>query len=381
MIAGATDAPRTSALGIIHAMRIAFVLTAALMAGCTTPPVPRESTSPPAWNDTLPIVVEAWRSPAQPEDALDSLATWPSPDGATWLIATAKRAHQLRVFDADTGAPLRSVGTQGPLPGQFARPNGIAVIGDLVFVVERDNRRVQVLELPGFRSIAAFGMPELRSPYGLWVHEIAPDAYEVHVTDNFMDGADFSVVPDIALLDQRVRRYRFEHVADGTPHVTPLGTYGSTDPQTALRIVESIAGDPAHDRVLVADEDLRHRPTLHAYTLEGRYTGRSLPPGTFGAEPEGIALWSCGIDAGYWVAVDQLRPRTVFHLFARQDLAPSGRFTGARTAASDGIALHAAATARFPAGALFAVDDDVAVVAFDLRDVVAGLRLDPACVR
>lgn len=362
-------------------MRIALLITAALLAGCATTPPPPPTTPVAARSADAPVIAEAWHSPSQPDDGLDSLATWPAPDGATWLIATAKRAHQLRVFDADTGAALRSVGTHGRLPGQFDRPNGIAVHGDLVFVAERDSRRVQVLELPTFRSIAAFGMPELRSPYGLWVHETAPDTYEVHVTDSFMDGPDFQQIPDVATLDQRVRLYRFEHHAGGTSKVTALGTYGSTDPETALRIVESIAGDPVHDRVLVADEDLRHRATLHAYTLEGRYTGRALPAGTFDAEPEGVALWSCSIDGGYWVAADQLRPRTVFRLFARDDLLPAGSFSGARTAATDGVALHASPTARFPAGALFAVDDDAAVVAFDLRDIATALRLDPDCTR
>ena len=361
-------------------MRIALPIAAALLAGCTTPPAPR-ATPVTVRTVDAPVVAEAWHAPSQPDDALDSLATWPAPNGATWLIATAKRAHQLRVFDADSGAVLRSVGTHGRLPGQFDRPNGIAVHGDLVFVAERDNRRVQVLELPTFRSIAAFGTPELRSPYGLWVYETAPDTFEVHVTDSFMDGPDFEQVPDVATLDQRVRRYRFEHHDGRTSRVTALGTYGSTDPETALRIVESIAGDPAHDQVLVADEDLRHRATLHAYTLEGRYTGRALPAGTFEAEPEGIALWSCSIDGGYWVAADQLQPRTVFRLFARGDLATAGSFTGARTASTDGVALHASPTARFPAGALFAVDDDAAIVAFDLRDIAAALHLDPDCVR
>jgi len=38
------------------------------------------------------------------------------------------------------------------------------------------------------------------------------------------------------------------------------------------------------------------------------------------------------------------------------------------------------ATARFTAGALFAVHDDRAVAAFDLRDIVQALRLDPDCL-
>ena len=65
---------------------------------------------------------------------------------------------------------------------------------------------------------------------------------------------------------------------------------------------------------------------------------------------------------------------------SRADLAQVGSFHGARVARTDGIALHAAATARFPAGAFYAVHNDLAVAAFDLRDLVQALRLDPACL-
>jgi len=364
-------------------MRIALLFAAALLAGCTTTsprPTAPEATASVAVADR-PEIVEAWRSSAHADDELDSLATWPTPEGSTWLIATAKRTHQLRVFDADTGAVLRTVGTRGAMPGQFDRPNGIAVHGDLVFVAERDNHRVQVFSLPDFTPLAAFGANDLLSPYGLWVHETAPDTFEIYITDSFMEGTDHKQVPDFASLDQRVRRYRFESHDGGSPRVTALGGFGATDPQIALRIVESIAGDAAHDQLLVADEDVRHNATVHVYTLEGAYTGRALPAGTFDAEPEGIALWSCSVDGGYWIVADQLRPRTVFRVFHRAQLTPAGSFTGAHVAATDGITLHPSPTARFPAGALFAVDDDASVVAFDLRAVATALQLDPDCSR
>ncbi len=86
-------------------------------------------------------------------------------------------------------------------------------------------------------------------------------------------------------------------------------------------MVESIAGDPANDRMLIADEDRRHLSTLREYSFSGRYTGRSLPQDSFGAEAEGVALWTCPNGGGYWIAVDQLAPLTIFHLFDRVTLA------------------------------------------------------------
>ena len=116
------------------------------------------------------------------------------------------------------------------------------------------------------------------------------------------------------------------------------------------------------------------------YGFDGESTGRSMPQGSFAAEAEGVALWSCPGGNGYWVAVDQLAPHTTFHFFDRETLEPRGSFHGNTTSFTDGIALDATATRRFPGGALYAVDDDKAVTAFDLREVAATLGLDPSCV-
>ena len=365
-------------------MRTALPLLLALvLAACATPRPPASpvasnpSGPPPAGAVTVP---ERYVTQDNPDDELDSLATWPVEDGAVWLVATAKNTHELVVFDADSGEQLRSVGHRGTADGEFLRPNGVFVHGDLLLVSERDNRRVQMLSLPGFHPLGSFG-EGLRSPYGLWAYESRPGELQVYVTDSFMDGADFRTVPPLEQLALRVRRFRIDMAADGQPRAHGLGAFGDTAPDTALRIVESLMGDPTHDRLLVADEDGRHGTALREYTLDGRFTGGGLPPGSFLAEPEGIALWACTADAGYWIVADQLRPLTVFRVFDRDSLAPRGAFSGQVTAWTDGVALHASPTARFPHGALFAVHSDRAVAAFDLGDVARSLDLDPACLQ
>ena len=78
-------------------------------------------------------------------------------------------------------------------PGSFDRPNGVAVVDDLVFVVERDNGRVQVLRLPGMESVATFGDDVLVRPYGITLFaagnhltaDSAGAAYRVFVTDDY----------------------------------------------------------------------------------------------------------------------------------------------------------------------------------------------------
>jgi len=363
------------------------IAAAVCLAACTTPAPRTPAPRPPANVPPTVVIPERYVSAEDPRDELDSLATWPAEDGQTWLIATAKSTHSLVVFNADTGERLRSFGHKGQAPGEFKRPNGVAVQGDHLFVAERDNHRVQVFLLPDFTPLGTFGADQLRSPYGLWIHESAPGEYEVYVTDSFMEGEHYDVVPPFDQLDRRVRRYRVTFDDDDARFTArDEGSFGDTSEAKALRIVESIAGDPAQQRLLVADEFTSgeggtHASNLREYTFDGKPTGRELPVGTFEAEAEGVALWSCTPDAGYWVAADQRYPQTHFLLFDRDTLASRGGFMGEVTAHTDGIALHAATTAAFPAGALFAVHDDKAVAAFDLGEVARALDLDPRCVQ
>ncbi|AWV06507.1 NHL repeat-containing protein [Marilutibacter maris] len=362
-------------------------LLAAVLTGCASAPDARNTsrssdaalTGAGGLRPTAVVPESFVTDPADGEE-LDSLATWPTENGDTWLIATAKASHRLLVFDADTGALLRSVGGKGEALGRFKRPNGVTVQGDHLFVVERDNHRVQAFSLPGFAPLAVFGDSALRSPYGIWIHEPVPGEYSAYVTDSFMYGEKYDRVPAWEELSERVKHFsiRFDP-ANGALDARLLGQFGDTSPEAALRMVESIAGDPANDRLLIADEDRRHVSTLRDYTLAGQYTGRSLPDASFGAEAEGVALWSCRDGDGYWIAVDQLAPLTVFHLFDRRTLEHRGSFKGELTSYTDGITLHSAATRGFTGGALYAVHDDKAVTAFDLREVVRALGLNPNC--
>jgi 3-phytase len=364
---------------------LAGASAALLLAACSSLPqpsssIPSAAATVPAQAPAVRSIPEAWVSAETPAEELDSLATWTGEDGSTWLIATGKSSHRLVVYDAETGKQLRTFGGEGDGPGQFNRPNGIAVYGDHLFVVERDNHRVQVFTLPDFTPIGSFGDDILRSPYGIWINETEPDELEAYITDSFMYGKKFDVVPPWDELDQRVRRFRVQFDQAGRLRANYGGAFGDTNEQTALRMVESIAGDPANDRLLIADEDTRHASTLREYSFSGRYTGHSLPQDAFGAEAEGVALWTCPDGGGYWIAVDQLAPLTIFHLFDRLTLEPRGSFEGKVTSHTDGVALHAIATPRFPGGALYAVHDDKSVTAFDLRDVAATLGLAADCV-
>lgn len=327
----------------------------------------------------IPVINEAFLTAMVEEDNIDSPAAWTAPDGSTWVIATAKATDKLVVYDGATGATLRSVGARGEGEGQFMRPNGIAVVDDLLFVVERDNHRVQVLNLPDFSHALTFTTEDLIKPYGLWINK-AGAGYEVYVTDAYMAGEDEQgedILPPFAELDKRVKRYAVER-SDVGLSAKLIGSFGDASEAGALRVVESIWGDPANNRLLIAEEDETYANELKVYDLDGKFAGRTVGRDVFHAQSEGIMLKACVDGSGWWITTEQGKGRTVFHLFDRNSLEHAGAVTGKAVANTDGIWLHDAATQRFPQGALYAVHDDQGMVAFDWRDVSTALSL-PTC--
>ena len=366
-----------------------------LLAACTTAPTSGTAAAPDREPDQYEaddillrdhdvphaVVKEAFVTEATPEDNIDSPASWLQ-DGRLMVVATAKATDRLVVYDGDTGRRLRTVGGPGTGPGQLQRPNGVATVDDrYAFVVERDNHRVQMFRLPGFEPVLAFGQDELVQPYGLWVNRKG-DGYEVLVSDAYMAGEDAQgedIVPPLSQLDRRFRRYELGQ-AGGTWTARAAGAFGDTTAAGAIRVPESLFGDAANGRLLVAEEDVPTGTRLREYDLQGRYLGRDVGAGKYVAQAEGIALMRCADGSGWWVGSDQFADRTVFHLFDRRSLAHAGSFAGEVTGLTDGIWLDERGDARFPQGVLYASHLDLGVAAFDWRDIAAALKL-PACAR
>ncbi|MCX7557570.1 phytase [Xanthomonadaceae bacterium JHOS43] len=313
-------------------------------------------------------IAEAFVGTAVPDAEIDSLATWLTPDGDTWVIVSAKQAAQVFVYEGDTGRLLQRAGE----PGALQRPNGIATFGDVLLVIERDGGRIQMLSLPDFAPMGSFGEGLLALPYGLWLNETAPGDVDVYVTDSYQHGG---AVPPLDQLGQRVRRFRLR-IDEDPIRAWAIDAFGGTDETSALRRVESIAGDAAFNRLIVAEEhpDYRSAGPL-IFTLDGRYTGAHLGEGLFQGDPEGIALYECPSGNGYWIATDQSDTGNRFHVFDRASLAYLGSFHGEQVTSTDGIALHPFASERFPYGVLYVAHDDAAIAAFDWRDIADALNL------
>ena len=324
--------------------------------------------------DSVLTLEESWMTERTEADNIDSPAPWHGPNGEHWVIATAKETDMLVVYDANTGETLRRFGKGGTGKGEFDRPNGIAVIDDLVLVVERDNHRVQALRLPEFESLGFIGTDDLRKPYGLTLFKEPSGSYAVYVTDNYELTED-QIPPDSAL-GERVRQYRFS-MADGKLQSELVRTFGETQGPGVLRIVESIYADPANNRLLVAEEDERET-CVKVYTLDGSFKDEIIGKGIHHAQTEGIALYSCNDSTGYWVITDQSHDGNTFHLYDRATLKHIGAFTGKVTANTDGVTLTQTGYGDFPSGTFFAVHDDGGVSSFSWEHIADGLHV-PDC--
>ena len=326
-----------------------------------------------------PVTIqERYITALEPEANIDSVAV--APGQPALLFATAKATDVVKVFNASTGSELAELGGKGTSPDRYLRPNGVAVADDLLLIVERDNRRVNVRSIPGYRVLATFGEEQLQSPYGVWVQALGAGDYRVFVTDAY-EMPDESVPPNEEL-DERVKSYRLEVERSDTGELSAAKVrfekaFGETESPGALRVVESIFGDPAHDRLLIAEED--ESPVtglvIKVYDLEGRFTGKQIGKGIFEAQAEGIALYACDDGSGYWLSTDQADDRTVYHVFDRSTLQHTGAFMGETTANTDGVWLATSGVPGFESGAFFAVHDDQAISAFDWLEIAAALDL------
>jgi len=311
------------------------------------------------------------------KDNVDSPAIWNHSESENWIIATAKETDALLVNDAATGKFIKRIGQSGDKPGEFKRPNGIVVINDLALIVERDNHRVQIMQLPDFKPLELLGADKLKRPYGMTVFATEPNQYELYVTDNY-ETAD-EQVPPASQLGERIHHYQFR-IENGKVEYKLIGLFGDTTGAGVLKTVESIYADPINNTLLISDEhDSQHN--LKVYTLDGKFTGKIIGDELFAEEPEGIALYACEDSTGYWIATDQSDTANTFHIFDRKTFKHLGAFSGEVTANTDGVVLTQYGFGPFKSGAFYAVHDDGNVGAISWQTIAdsLGLRADAIC--
>jgi 3-phytase len=317
-------------------------------------------------------VKEVFRTPDFPGDEIDSLALWRDGKGGGLLYITAKKVDEIHICDAISGRLVATLGRTGKDLGKLARPNGIVVAENLLFVIERDNHRVQVFELPMHKPLLTFGEDQLELPYGLTAFAVG-EAISLYVTDDYpvlgIGPSDEKENPTVNSpyppvtregLVRRVKRFLVRRQGSQLS-VSFLGAFGDTTPAGALHVVESIQADPKNDNLFICDETTR---SVKVYDLDGRFKGKSIGGGVIDADPEGLALIE-DADApsgGYLIVTDQGLQRTLFHLFSRDGARYYGAYTGDPVLANtDGIVFSPGDLGPFKGGALYAVHDDLRV--------------------
>lgn len=329
-------------------------------------------------SDKSPVVLkEAFHTDRDEGDNVDSPAVWHGPDGQHWLLATAKEGNSIIAYDAADGSYIRRFGDGGTGAGQFQRPNGISVIDDYMLVVERDNQRIQVFSMPEFESIGYMTHEDLLLPYGLTIDKPTDQSYDMYVTDNFnpaMEG-----YPPEEELDKRIHHFRFS-IQNDSIKSEHLGTFGDISGEGMLTKVESIYIDRAYDRLMIADEAYTQR-SIKIYDLDGNFTGDIIPNTYFDSEPEGIALYACEDDSGYWIMTDQHETDiNKFQVFDRETLEHLGTFKGELTRNTDGVWLSQRSFGPFEKGAFYPVHDDGSVSAFSWQEIADKLGLKDDCI-
>lgn len=318
------------------------------------------------------VVGEIYQTPRDTVNNVDTPAIWHGPDDQHWLLATAKETDVILAYDATNGEQLDVFSESGSGVGQLDRPNSIAVMDDYAIVVERNNHRVQVFSLPEFESLGYFGENELRWPYGVTVLNDDDGGYRLFVTDNY-ETEDENVPPN-SELDERVHEFTF-NVNGGSLNSDHIKAFGATQGEGVLKKVESLMADEAYNRLLVADEDSVQN-NIKVYDLEGNFTGQIMGEGIFKYEPEGIALYTCAQNSGYWVTTDQGKENNFFYVFDRENLEHIGTFTNLNTLNTDGIVISQRSFPGFPEGGFFPIHNDGNVSAVSWGEIAKKLNLN-----
>lgn len=322
-----------------------------------------------------PQIKEVYTTAWNDKDNIDSPAFWQSADKKqNLLIATSKNKHNLFVYNAESGKLIKTIGHKGNGQLEFKRPNGIWEIDDLLFVCERDNHRVQVIAMPDFQFIGFIGEKELKKPYGISVYK-SVDEYIIYVTDQY-EAEDGSYLP-LDQLNERVKKYSFT-VVNNKIETKFLKSFGDTKGKGVLFIVESIYADPTNNNLMIAEED-KNQNVHKIYDLEGNFKNLIVGDDLFDYQAEGIALYDCGNGEGYWFCMDQdyyLTNNNKINIFDRKTFKHIGTFITGKTNNTDGIWLTQKPFGKFANGALFAVQNDGGVSAFDLGTIIKTMKLN-----
>lgn len=319
-------------------------------------------------NEITLNLTEDFQTERNHDDNIDSPSFW-SNDSLNWVIATSKASGKLLVYDVTSGQLVKEVGTLGNEKGQFMRPNGISVVDNYAFVVERDNKRIQVFQLPEFQSLGFIINNQIIKPYGLYVHKLDTDKYKIFLTDNYEE--ENEKVPADSLLNKRIHIYNLSINNDSLIYKFEK-FFGESKGEGVLRIVESVYGDTLYNNILISEEDTTDS-SVKVYDFDGNYKNIKFGKGLFNGQVEGLSLYEDGKD-GFWIVTDQSKIHNRFLIFDRKTFEYKGYFDGKNTLNTDGIWLTTNPVGKYKKGVFFAVHDDGNLSFFDFDKILSKFK-------
>ena len=318
-----------------------------------------------------------WTRNITASDASSAIAAWSDATGSLRVYVADTDNGRVLAFDGASGEPVPLDTGSG-----LSTPTALFAIDDLLFVVERDSRRVQTFALPALQPLGTVGEGGLIQPTSLFARQADVDSYLLYVGDDYDN--DGNVPPDRDL-NRRVKSYlvtlhRDANAAPESVSAERVGQIGETSGDGVVRRMGALGGDAFYDHLLIGERDRGHDSGYRVYGFAGKYRNASLGQELFRRGPADIALRGCDSGGGHWLASDSggdEDANSPLLVMDRASLRPIGAFTlGSGTV--DSLWFQNGKSPAFPSGLLFARQGN-RLVAIDWRDIARELRLDPAC--
>ena len=171
-------------------------------------------------------------------------------------VAINEKSNKVATYDIMSGKELKVINANGEDKGQINAPTDIAIADNLVFVLEKGNKRVQVFELPELTSLGFFSEDILNDPSSIAIYRIELGAFYVYVSDSDSHkGRETNYIRKI-----NVAR------AVNTMNSMYQMTFGYSPQSGYLGAIKDISVDQKSKKVIVTAGDSSSKT---AFTLEG----------------------------------------------------------------------------------------------------------------
>jgi len=274
-----------------------------------------------------------WKTVCDNNLNIDSITSWQK-----YILVSSKDQHKILCYNKNNGKLEFSIGEKGYDYDKFNRPNGLTVIGNYLFVIERNNKRCQIINMKTRKSMSFFGYKKLEQPYGIsgFLHK---DQYIIFISDNKLD-----------------KIFKFNIVIENNEIKKISSSIFIELPGSSL---ESLLIDYNNERILIAQEERKKIKIFNYDKILIKEINN-----IFEGQPEGITMTN-----NNYIFTDQNDDKTFFHVYDKNSLEYKYSINNNLIKNTDGI--------HFEDGYLYAIDNDCSLAKLnileDQHDVITPL--------